>query len=602
MAIGILNNTYRYIFLVQNRDFWRALPFSYDKEKDLVLTFDFGLKQEILGQGGKVDFIDHLVDDDQMEGYNFEAYKFFDRWHYDKDGNDIFMYKGIEVGNIFRIEIWNEITYYPRMFLNVHEILKIKCKEILVGVNDKYLLDILNLLKVKAGYWTIDKKNICKNYYFPIFQWVNEGMYSFKRNSGKRKIKNFLWYCLDKILNLLDKFSIFAKNKKYVFALEYYPTRSLIKRLIRENKVRIAVVDYCLDENLFVQRRLPPTNNFSFRDRQKSEKLIKKFLAEKHEKWILKNIDISERLYTIIIRRIRDSFPRYIKILDTIVKFFDKKALSLMITVSNIGIVNCLVANYCKKNDIPVYLIVNGFLGKAYLSEAKEATWINSYGRSMKENYFRDMKNVVCLGDPRMDSYMESSAKKSINTETPTIVIGAGGFSNIDLNSYVAFEFDFLNDIMAACRKLRENGRKMDIIIKVRTNGYMEQYLNFVKEYYNDFHIQLYDKVSMKEVLEKADFYISIYSQTLFEASCLGIPVLFYKKDTEKSYPPFDGKSELVTAFSFEDLLEKMELFYKSDSIFDGFKKKEKMEKYIGLLDGHNLERNKEFIYSKIAQ
>lgn len=65
-------------------------------------------------------------------------------------------------------------------------------------------------------------------------------------------------------------------------------------------------------------------------------------------------------------------------------------------------------------------------------------------------------------------------------------------------------------------------------------------------------------------------------------------------------FPPFDGKSELVTAFSFEDLVRKMELFYKCDSIYDSFEVKSIMEKYIGPLDGHNIERNMEFIYSRI--
>ena len=60
----------------------------------------------------------------------------------------------------------------------------------------------------------------------------------------------------------------------------------------------------------------------------------------------------------------------------------------------------------------------------------------------------------------------------------------------------------------------------------------------------------------MMQVLERTDFFVSIYSQTLFEASCLGIPCLYYKKDNEVMDPPFDGNSELVTVSNVEDLTD----------------------------------------------
>ena len=240
-------------------------------------------------------------------------------------------------------------------------------------------------------------------------------------------------------------------------------------------------------------------------------------------------------------------------------------------------------------------------MGRSYLDEAKDATWINSYGESIKKNYFKKMKNVICLGDPRMDKY-KGDDHKPINYQIPTIVVGAAGFSNINLNSYVAFEYDFINDVAYACRQLRENGNAMNLVIKVRANGYIDQYKRFFDEYYPDLSITLYDSISMHNVLLHADFYISIYSQTLFEASCLGIPVLYYKKDTELNDPPFDGNSELVTAVSQQELIEKIKLFYLKSPIYEPFKEKQIMQKYIGPLDGRNLDRNMDFIFSLIYQ
>jgi hypothetical protein len=272
-----------------------------------------------------------------------------------------------------------------------------------------------------------------------------------------------------------------------------------------------------------------------------------------------------------------------------------------MITTTNIGITNSLLQNYCRIQNIPIYLIINGLLGGDYLDEAKDATWINSYGESIKKNYFKEMDNILCLGDPRMDEY-QTADNKPINYTNPTIVVGAAGFSNINLNSYVAFEYDFINDVAYACRQLIENGNKMDLIVKVRSNGYIDQYISFFSEYYPDLTVTLYDSISMHNVLLNADFYISIYSQTLFEASCMGVPALYYKKDTELRDPPFDGNSELITALSQQDLIDKIELFYQKSSIYEAFKQRKIMEKYIGPLDGKNIDRNMDFIYSLVSQ
>jgi hypothetical protein len=94
--------------------------------------------------------------------------------------------------------------------------------------------------------------------------------------------------------------------------------------------------------------------------------------------------------------------------------------------------------------------------------------------------------------------------------------------------------------------------------------------------------------------------YISIYSQTLFEAASLGIPTIYYKKDTELNNRPFDAKSELVTALNVDELKEKILLFYENDDCYKSFIRKDVMEKYIGPLDGKNHERIVEFIYSLV--
>ena len=206
------------------------------------------------------------------------------------------------------------------------------------------------------------------------------------------------------------------------------------------------------------------------------------------------------------------------------------------------------------------------------------------------------MNNVVTLGDSRMDTYFQITPNK-INREIPIITIGTSGFNPVDLNSYVAIEFDFLYDILNALQRLKDEGEKFKIVLKVRPNGYQEQYISFISSYFNTLAVKVITTTPMIDVLKETDFYITLASQTLFEASCLGIPVVYYKKDTEILNEPFNEKSELVTVKTVDDLLIAYKNFKNNSPRYNDFLDKKIMEKYIGYLDGNNFQRNKDFIY-----
>ena len=592
--ILIPNRPYRNIFLVQNRAYWHSCPFPYDPQQDLVLTYDFGVFQEIHDRGGNVEFLDHLIDPQTMEKYNYETYDFFAKWHFDSEGNDIFAYQGIKVGNAFRIAIWANITQYARTLINLLAVKKIKYEKIFAGIEDYYTVDILKALDIKTETWEPQKDIQFQEYYFPILRWIDESIYP---SGAKQILKSALTGILDLSLVVWDNLKIFRKKSINIFIHPYHPTQKIIEKLKSNPDINLIFENYTWTKGPFKERRLP-IQRPSLHYKRLAEDMLDKFQMKKTAHWSIDGFPVSDHLYPIILKRIHEPFAQCLKTVDTIIGYFNKKKLNFMVTIANIGFTNCLMLNYCHRYDIPTFLIINGLLANSYLDEAKDAIWINSYGESIKSNYFRGMTNVICLGDPRMDDYINNYPPKKINTVSPTIVIGASGFSNIDLNSYVAVEFDFLHDILSACQKLKAQGREMDIVMKVRSNGYIVQYIAFINEYFPEMTVQVYDKISMRAVLLEADFYISIYSQTLFEASCLGIPVLYYKKDTQISQPPFDGKSELVTAVDLEDLVEKLEQFYCNDSIYEVFLDKKVMEKYVGRLDGKNTERNVDFIYS----
>ena len=187
--------SYRYVFLVQNRDYWENCPYQYDKNLDLVLTFDFGVVRELTLQGGSAEFLDHFVESDRMEFYNYETYQFFNKWHYTCNGNDHFYYNGIAFGNAFRIEIWNDITYLVRIFLNLLKLKKINFKKLYAGIEDRVVLDVLELLNFKKMTWDFEGTQKYPEYYFPVFRWMNERI----RPSG---LKTVLKLALSKALDI----------------------------------------------------------------------------------------------------------------------------------------------------------------------------------------------------------------------------------------------------------------------------------------------------------------------------------------------------------------------------------------------------------------
>jgi hypothetical protein len=597
----IPKRTYRHIFIVQNRNSWRTCPYDYEPSTDVIFTFDFGLYREIKLRGGDVFYIDHIVNSEKMEEHNYETYRFFAQWYLDCDRKDIFKFKGIGFGRAFWIEIWNDVTYWIRIYLSLTAIKNLEYEKVFAAIDDVNTLDIMHLINIKADTWDVHHNDELCDYYFPVFQWMKERIYP----SGlKATLKTIATRIFRMIIVFGEKIKIVSKPPIDIYVDIYHPTQPILEKLLRDKRVS-AILGEHNKSSLFSTAKCIPLNRFFSKGNEYNDKakaIIEDFHSRKCNDLFIENNNVSQYLYDIIIKRVSASLPQYLNDLDSIIRFFHKRTLKLMVNIGSIGIPNALMISFCKKINVPVYTIINGLLLYSFLDEAKDGTWINSYGESIKCNYFKGMKNIKCLGDPRMDHYAVKG-KKKINREAPVVMIGAAGFDNIDLNSYLAYEFDFLSDVLTALKAVMTSNRTIKIVVKVRSNGYIEHYSNFLSEYYPDLHVTLYDKKPIAELFDSTDLYISIFSGTLFEASCLGIPVIYYKKDTQNLHSPFDGKSELVTAQSVMELVQKIEKFFDGDEeIYEAFKKKEVMERYVGPLDGYSLQRNMDFIYSLISE
>jgi hypothetical protein len=582
------------IFIIDDRAHWSFVSSIYDSSKDLILTFDFGLHKEISDSGGQVFFIDHLCDQDVMQEENKNIYKYFNRWHLDSEGKDIFTYHGLDFGFVFRQEIWNDFTYTIRLFLALEVVKTISCNKIYMGSSDQTLIRLMNYTNIT--YEKIDKHDHYEKeiYFFPMSRWMDEAI---RPKDLKAKIRVFLYFVIPWILYYFHRINVFSQKKPLVFVQNYHPTKAIIERLNAEGKVYLCVErfsNYTNWKSYFTERAIP-LKKISSKHEHAAKKLIAQFADRKSERLVLNNgSDITGLMQEVFIDRLIPRLPYYVSLIDSITWYFSKNKLNFEILVSNVGIFNGLVHAYCQQNGIVNYLIINGFLGDDFTDEGKYGMIINSYSTSVKKNFYENGAHVVTLGDPRMDLYVKMG-KKIVNRTNPTITIGTSNFNNVDLNSYSAEEFDFLYDILLVVRNKMHKDTKL--IIKVRANGYKYQYEHFVEEYFPDLKIELFDTIPMIQVLQRTDFYITIYSQTLFEASVMGTPSVYYKKDLRIMHTPFDGTSELVTANTISELEHTFDDFHAGSDRFNQFSDYSVMAKYIGPLDGKNLDRNMHFIY-----
>lgn len=592
---------YRNILILESREYWESSGARFDPAKDIVLTYDLGLKYEVERLGGQAFYVDHLVDNSVMQEDNFLIYKFFREWHLNVDGEDIFQYRGVPFGFSFRLEIWNDFVFYARTRICLETLLGLEYEALFVGTSLGLVEATLKEMQLSFIPAPAKEAGDGAIYYFPIHRWMDEKV-RFQGVSGiKYRLRDLAGTMQGILMSWVDRLPGWRDSKPAIFIQEYHPTRKLVQRLVQERKVRLVLATFSRSRGWF--RYIPVWGSMG-KFQGEANTLMQNFRTRCCSRLVLSNgLDISEGIYRIIDKRISSRIAESIRMLDCVIRYLDKNPIKLEVLIANIGQVAPLVDCVCRSRGIPSYLIINGMLCNDFLDESKYATVINSYSVSIKEHYFCGMDNIVCLGDPRMDAYVQKAAHpRVIDRDEPTVTIGASGHNNTDLNSYLAVEFEFLHDVLRALRIVRERGVRLRIVIKVRANGYRWQYEEFVKEYFPGLVNEILDNTPMSTVLEQTDFFISIYSQTLFEASCLGIPCLYYKKDTEIMAPPFDGRSELVTVGNVDDLVEAIADFRSGHERYNAFLERGVMEKYIGPLDGGNLERNLHFIYEMLEK
>ncbi|MBK6908543.1 MAG: hypothetical protein IPH08_16185 [Rhodocyclaceae bacterium] len=419
------------------------------------MTYDFALKQEVALLGGVALYIDHLVDNQRMQENNFLAYKFFRDWHLDSNGADIFTYRGVPFGFAFRLQIWNDYISYVRNRICLERLRELHFEQLFVGTEIGFVESILGEMELPFSPVERQASHSAETYFFPVFRWMDEKI---RTRKLKQMFRDTVTAVQGIVMSRVDRL-LGRGQMPGVFVQEYYPTRDLLQRLKRDADTRLVLAHFSWSKEFlkyFTERPIPVWGRLeNYQDT--ANRLMLHFQEQRCCKLILANgVDISDSAVGIIEQRVLGQITETLRALDCVIRYLDKNPIKLAILIANIGLIATLVDCVCRARGVPSYLIINGFMSGEFLDESKYASTINAYSASIKENYFRGMDNVVCLGDPRMDLYASEHTPRSINRATPTVTIGTSAYSPIDLNSYVAVEFEFMNDVLSALRIVKE--------------------------------------------------------------------------------------------------------------------------------------------------
>ncbi len=580
------------IFIIADRNYWELCKEKCVKETDLVFCLDFGLKKMLEDDGYLVTYADFFQPNKRLDPLNIKMHDFLSNWYRNKDGQPLLTYKGYSIGDALLLNVLTDVTYFCHFFFNFTLIKELKFDLIIAALPDDILLIFehtgIPYLSVRGK-----KVDTYSSYWFPITKWMKEKQ---QIKSINRKLKEAFAYAIDVVKQIIDP--LFSFNGNSIFVSTHHNTIPIIQKLVNYKDITVYNENYSSIKKIFTERRI------FYRNYEVDKKLVKeyveRFKINPKYIWEYKGYNISEILYGLIYPIVESEIPNAIRKVKSIEKYFSNRKLDLMIPVTDLWINNRLLMQYCFRNQIPVFMIINGLLNLPFWTDAKDSDWINCYSKSIREYYYSGAANAIPLGDPRMDGYAKE-LPKSINRVNPTIIIGSSGFGLLDLNSFLAVEFDFLSGIYNSLLYLKESGVVFNLILKARSNSYIHLYREFINEYFPAIETTILQEERFDKVIRKADLYITFYSQTVFEASCIGIPVIYFKNDGQSIDPPFDGKSELVTANNSKELSNFINLFLEGSDIFEPFLQKKVMEKYIGPLDGQNTEKNIEFIYSLLS-
>ena len=592
-------SAYRQILIVETFDQFKTIEAEYSFHFDLVLTFDFELRGYIQKIGGEALYIDNLNSQQENQQNNSILQIFIENWSQNKDSRDLFVYRGINFSKALRILFLSELFDLVRLHSSLYQLTFLEFESLILVEHSSKLAEVLLELKLSFSQIQVPISNRSKSFYFDDATYMDK---SLRPRGFVPFIFSHVFPHYFRLKFSIDRRSRIQRRKKAVYIHAYHPTEPLINAMQEIEGLYLVYPNFVRGNGLrklFNQSQIPYRKFKKLHDGQ-AIAMINNANSEYNQKLVLvSGLDLTKKAFELVTSKISETLPQCLSDLDVICDYQETMNFRLFVPVSSLGVRQILVESVLNSYSIPSFLILNGMMSSKVGDESKKSTYINCYSKGIKRDYFAGAKNALPLGDPRMDKYAHHSSKKFKSSVPGTVTIGIGtsGFNSIDLNSYAAIEFEFLQDIL----KILESRSNFitSVVLKTRSNNVRKQYEDFLLRFWNRSlnQIVISKDSNFSSFVASCELYISTYSQTLFEAAASGVAPIYYKKDTESLFPPFDGSGALMTAPNPEVLETYLEeILTKKSSLNSIIPGLDYIEEYVGQIDGQSVKRNLDFM------
>lgn len=563
----------------------KLLPQNSDEKQNLILLVEeFHVKNFLVKSGyNKVFYIDDFITCELAEKYNVLAHSLSIDWSKDDECQDILKIDGIGIGEIFYWHFMQKIFVpFFKFFLAALKIIEIyKVKKIFIDTDFLNYVKIFELLNIEYEVFNNEPDDSVEYEYLvgKKYQYVSpDELLAVPVADFTKKI----YFAVRTVFNYANFLNAKRRN---ILVSSYYPTKPVIKKLL----LNFNNVIYFIDE-IYAQ-----PYEFNIKSVIDIDDLKIKLAAPFfRKKFIFEGIDCSDYFMCQIIRFVFDNKNKIEDAFCRVSSFINNNSIALFFAAVDGSWLNKIAVKICQMLKIPTVVLANGIICDNYQNEAKRCDFNITYSSSIKKDYYKNARNAVVIGNPYFDQYARFKMKKILPKKTYKVFICPVTYSPNAINCSKHLEDEYLFDILKTLAFYNMNKKTLAIYIKPHPASSIE-YLKYFLKYYKFHDIQIVNG-RFGDVIKKADLYISNWSTSNFEAAALGIPVIYYKKDKMIFHKPFDGDSEMPAARNQSELKKLIDLFLEKPCNLSLFCNREILEKYMGPLDGYNVERVYSFL------
>lgn len=577
-----------YVLVTKTTSLKSILNGNFPKGIALVVE-EFIMKRLLDAEGLESRYLDSFIGSGEGERYNRLHHALGVEWFKNENGSDVMEHRGIALGEAFYpvFTIYIAVPFF-KFLLAVKGVLSETSSPVFYLDDDapEYRA-VLEIMKIPFHYYnvvpseeTVDQLTALKYVRTrPGTLLPNgDGWCAAYFKNMVRKIERCSWRLIKTILH-------FGMGHRKVLVSSYYPTAPVIAHLKKRT----------LNEVYYVSEIVASGKAFADEVTLIESRLIEYFSSPSFRaRFLFDGFDCADYFGGRIISYFREYARAFVSYADAASRFLVKNGIELFLTPYDYGVFDhTIIVNACKSLGIPTVVISDGVCLDFNHKNARLSEYKVAYSSLIKKEYYDDDRKVAVLGNPYFDGYARVPRKKLVKKEKYNILVAPPGFTPTKVDTNKHLEEDFLIDVMTV---LKEFAGVFNVFLKPHPAVSARQ-IEFILEKCG---IEIPEIVSGRFidalVDRDIDLFLSTSSTTCFESAIIGVPVIFYNNEPFVFRTPFDGRSELVTARSPEELHSVLKRYISAPESLGGFSDRKNIEKYTGRIDGRSTERVAIFI------